>query len=226
MQRQNQELMTRLSAIEQRAHHSELAKIDKAIEDEALRLQYAMTKMREATDNSDGDAFVRAREMENEARRRLEGLQTMKHRAAEAGNEQASISAKAKHLASDWLKDNSWYNPENDDEDSQIAKLIDARLTQEGWDPGTPDYWEELDNRLQKRLPHLYNRNNRENSQRRPRSVVTGSVRESVDRGSGNGYVLSPERVRAIKEAGMWDDPEKRNRMIKQFIAYDKANRG
>jgi len=226
LQRQNQELTQRLSAIEQRAYNSDLARLDKAIEDENLRLQYAMTKMREATDQSDGDAFVRAREMENEARRRLDSLQTMKHRASDSQPEQTSISQKAKKMASEWLSDNSWYDPEGNDEDSQIAKVIDTRLTQEGWDPGSAEYWEELDNRLQKRLPHLYNRNNRENTQRRPRSVVTGSVRESVDRGSGNGYVLSPERVRAIKEAGMWDNTEKRNRMIKQFIAYDKANRG
>jgi hypothetical protein len=130
-------------------------------------------------------------------------------------------------LANDWLEANSWYDPEGGDEDTQIAKIIDAKLTQEGWNPATEDYWEELDNRLQKRLPHRYNQLQDERPQRRPRSVVTGSVRESVSgRSGGNGYVLSPERVRAIKEAGMWDDVEKRNRMIKQFIAYDKANRG
>jgi len=227
LQRQNQELMTRLAAIEQRAHSADVERLDKAIEDEQLRLQYAMTKMREATDNSDGNAFVRAREIEAESRKRLEALQGMKYRAEEAPQREAPVNPKVKRMANDWLEANPWYDPESADEDTQIAKIIDAKLTQEGWDPSSPDYWEELDNRLQKRLPHRYNETQDERPTRRPRSVVTGSVRESVSgRGSGNGYVLSPERVRAIKEAGMWEDIEKRNRMIKQFITYDKANRG
>lgn len=227
LQRQNQELMSRLAVIEQRAHSADVERLDKAIEDEQLRLQYALTKMREATDNSDGNAFVRAREIEAESRKRLEALQGMKYRAEETPQREAPVNPKVKRMANDWLEANPWYDPEGADEDTQIAKIIDAKLTQEGWDPSSPDYWEELDNRLQKRLPHRYNESQDERPQRRPRSVVTGSVRESVGgRGSGNGYVLSPERVRAIKEAGMWDDIEKRNRMIKQFISYDKANRG
>lgn len=227
LQRQNQELMQRLSAIEKRAHSADVERLDKAIEDEQLRLQYAMTKMREAIDNSDGNAMVRAREIEAESRKRLEALHGMKYQAEEAPRQEAPVNPKVKRMAQDWLDANPWYDPEGADEDTQIAKIIDAKLTQEGWDPASPDYWEELDNRLQKRLPHRYNEIQDERPIRRPRSVVTGSVRESASgRGSGNGYVLSPERVRAIKEAGMWDDVEKRNRMIKQFISYDKANRG
>lgn len=225
LQRQNEELMQRLSAVEQRTHGQDMARIDKLIEDEQLRLQYAMTKMREATDQSDGQAFVRAREIEEESRKKLDYLTNVKHRATSAQPEN-QVHPKVKRMAQDWLDANPWYDPDNADEDTQIAKIVDAKLTQEGWDPSSPDYWEELDNRLQKRLPHRYNENQNERPVRRPRSVVTGSVRESVSGRGGNGYVLSPERVRAIKEAGMWDDVEKRNRMIKQFIAYDKANRG
>lgn len=227
LQRQNQELMQRLSVIEQRAHSSDLQQVDRAIEDEQLRLQYAMTKMREATDNSDGNSFVRAREIEAEARKKLEALYGMKQRYQEVTQQEPAVNPKVKRMAQDWLDSNPWYDPEGTDEDTQIAKIIDTKLTQEGWDPSSPDYWEELDNRLQKRLPHRYNEIQEERPQRRPRSVVTGSVRESAsNRSGGNGYVLSPERVRAIKDAGMWDDIQKRNRMIKQFIAYDKANRG
>lgn len=226
LQRQNQEMAARLAAMEQRAHSADVERLNKAIEDEQLRLQYAMTKMREATDNSDGNAFVRAREIEAESRKRLEALHGLKHRASEQPQESV-VNPKVKRMANDWLEANPWYDPEGGDEDTQIAKIIDAKLTQEGWDPSSPDYWEELDNRLQKRLPHRYNDLQEERPQRRPRSVVTGSVRESVsNRGGSSGYVLSPERVRAIKEAGMWEDVEKRNRMIKQFISYDKANRG
>ena len=35
-------------------------------------------------------------------------------------------------------------------------------------------------------------------------------------------FTLSPERVRAMKEAGFWDDPEKRDQMIKRFYQGDR----
>jgi hypothetical protein len=37
-------------------------------------------------------------------------------------------------------------------------------------------------------------------------------------------FVLSPDRVKAMKDAGAWDNPERKARMIKNFIAFDRAN--
>jgi hypothetical protein len=66
-------------------------------------------------------------------------------------------------------------------------------------------------------------------TQRRPgRSVVTGSGSDGV--GATNGsrsqgtYRLSPERVAALKDAGMWDDPVARNNAIKSYREYDAKN--
>ena len=39
-------------------------------------------------------------------------------------------------------------------------------------------------------------------------------------------YVLSPERVRAMKDAGAWDNPERKKAMIANFIKYDRTNQG
>lgn len=36
-------------------------------------------------------------------------------------------------------------------------------------------------------------------------------------------FTLSPERVRAMKEAGFWDDPEKRDQMIRKFHQGDRG---
>jgi hypothetical protein len=38
-------------------------------------------------------------------------------------------------------------------------------------------------------------------------------------------FILSPERVKAMKDAGAWDNPERKAKMIKHFIAYDRTNR-
>jgi hypothetical protein len=97
----------------------------------------------------------------------------------------------------------------------------------EGYDPASEDYWDELDKRLSKRLPHRYNESYDEAPKRRPKSFVTGSSREVASSGGGrNSFVLAPEQVRAMKEAGMWDDPDKRAKMIKRYAQEARNYKG
>jgi hypothetical protein len=224
LQRQNQELMERLSVVERKTHSSDLARLDKAIEDEELRLQYAMAKMREAGDNSNGSELTKAQELWYETRGRVEALKRAKEQAAKVQTEdKGAVNPQLMRHANDWMTSNPWYDPAGNDEDSQIAKIIDQRLHKEGWDPSTEEYWDELDNRLQKRLPHRYNYQD-EPQRRKPRSFVTSSGRESVARSSDT-LVLSPEQVRAMKDAGFWDDPDKRSRMIKRYAQAARSQR-
>ena len=189
-------------------------------------LKDTQKKMQEATDNSDGEAFTKAQELWYDSRRKLEAMHSYKEQAAKSSSQDsAPANPKLVRLANGWMERNSWYNPDAGDEDTQIAKVIDNRLVAEGWDPATQDYWDELDNRLQKRLPHRYTRNTDEPSRRSPRSVVTGSSRESSGSASGNTFVLAPEQVRAMKDAGFWDDAQKRNKMIKRYAQEARNNR-
>ena len=225
LQRRNQELEERLSVVERKTHGADLARYDKAIDDEELRLNYAIAKMREATDNSDGTAFTKAQEMWYDSRRKVEAMKDYKQRATQnTSQETGAVNPKLMKLANNWMEKNDWYSPDSNDEDTAIAKVVDNRLVAEGWNPESQDYWDELDTRLQKRLPHRYTQTNDEYSRRRPKSVVTGSGRESVSRG-GNSFVLEPEQVRAMKDAGFWEDTEKRNRMIKRYAADARNSR-
>lgn len=222
LQRQNQELMERLSNVERKTHSADLARLDKAIEDKELRLQYARMKMSEATSAGDGEAFAKAQEMWYETRREVESMKSVKENAVRSANVQSPAnSAELQRQASRWMERNDWFNPEGNDEDSEIAKVIDQRLVKEGWNPASEDYWDELDKRLQKRLPHRYTDNHDEDngrSARRPRSIVTSSGREgTAASGMRNSFTLSAEQVRAIKDAGMWDNSQSRNRMIKRY---------
>jgi hypothetical protein len=101
-------------------------------------------------------------------------------------------------------------------------------MVTQGWEPSDPDYWDELDSRLQKELPHRYNGHNDDNPVvRKPRNVVGSSGREASAAYGGtnrNQFVLSPDRVKAMKEAGAWDNPERKRRMIEHFIKYDRQS--
>jgi hypothetical protein len=226
LRRQNQEMQDRLAVLERKTQGADMARYDKAMEDEEYRLRYAQQKMQEATDNSDGSAFTKAQELWYDSRRKLEAMHSYKEQVSRASSqEQAPANPKLVRLANNWMERNSWYDPEAGDEDTQIAKVIDNRLVAEGWDPASQDYWDELDNRLQKRLPHRYTRNTDEPSRRSPRSVVTGSSRESSSSVNGNQFVLAPEQVRAMKDAGFWDDQEKRTKMIKRYAIEARNKR-
>ena len=96
-------------------------------------------------------------------------------------------------------------------------------------EPKSQEYWEELDNRLAKYLPHRYSNvveNSVNPSTRRPRTVVTSSGRESASSSGGkNTFTLTPDQVRAMKDAGMWDDPEKRAKMIRRYATEKTSQR-
>ena len=227
LERKNQELMERLSVVERKTHSADLARIDKAIEDQELRLQYAKMKISEAASASDGHAMAEAQEMMYEARRQMEALSNFKKAAVEPRQSQGNVpDPRLQRLAANWMEKNDWYDPNARDTDSKIAKQIDETLVSEGWDPTSPDYWNELDNRLHKYLPHKYNDSTDvRSSTKRPRSVVTSSGRESVNGSTNrNTFVLKPEQVRAMKDAGFWDDPDKRSKMIKRYAQEARNN--
>jgi hypothetical protein len=227
LERKNQELMERLSVVERKTHSADLARIDKAIEDQELRLQYAKMKIAEAASAADGHAMTEAQEIMYDARRQMEALSNVKKAAVEPRKAQSNVpDPRLQRLAANWMERNDWYDPNGRDTDSKIAKQIDESLVSEGWNPTESEYWEELDNRLHKYLPHKYNDSTDvRSSTKRPRSVVTSSGRESVNGSTNrNTFVLKPEQVRAMKDAGFWDDPEKRSKMIKRYAQEARNN--
>lgn len=229
LERQNQQLLERLSVLERKSHGSDLARLDKAIEDQDNRILFAKQKIAEATRNQNGELLTSAQEMWFEARRQAEALQNLKKRAVAPQN-QRTIQAPDPQLqrhANAWMANNSWYDPNGKDPDSRRALNEDSILAEEGYDPKTAEYWEELDRRLQRVVPHRYTEEAEEKPRSRPRSAVTGSGRESAtSSGRGNSFTLSPDQVRAMKDAGMWDDAEKRAKMIRRYALEARNNNG
>jgi len=221
LERKNQELMERLMVVEKKHHASDLAQLDKAIEDQEMRLQYAKMKLAEATTARDGEALTKAQDMWYESRRKIEQLQGFKKQAVRPQNE-GSIAPdpRVARNVNAWMERNTWFNADLGDVDSQIAKKLDEALTNEGFDPADPGYFKELDKRLRNYMPHRYNQDTErsEISGKPRRNIVGDSGREFSSGGSNrNTFTLTREQVSAMKEAGFWDDPEKRNKMIKRY---------
>ena len=227
LERRNEELARRLAAVESAASSYQFAQIDKAIEDEATRVEYAKMKMMQAAQAGDAAAQVEYLEQLTEAKQRLNQAQHYKQQQLEAAkapkqNVPTPVGSEVQRLATSWLKKNSWYDPQARDTDSRIAKVVDQELVADGWDPADPEYWEELDSRLSARLPHRYTSQGGVKKRANP----TAGGRTAATTQKAGTITLSKERVQAIKDAGAWDNVEKRNKMIRAYAAYDRANKG
>lgn len=228
LEKRNEELARRLAAVENTAVSYQFAQIDKSIEDEATKVEYAKMKLIQASQTGDATAQVEYLEQLTEAKQRLQQAQQYKKQQLEQAkapkqNVPNTINTEVQQNATKWLKKNSWYDPQARDTDSRIAKVIDQELVADGWDPADPEYWDELDSRLSSRLPHRYT--SKGGSNKRANPTQSSRVANTTSAKAGT-IMLSRDRVQAIKDAGAWDDVERRNKMIRAYAQYDRENKG
>ncbi len=229
LEKRNEDLARRLAAVENTASSYQFAQIDKAVEDEATRVEYAKMKMLQAAQENDAVAQMEYLEQLTEAKQRLQQVQHYKKQQLEAAkapkqNVPNEMAAEVQRNAERWLKKNSWFDAQARDTDSRIAKVIDQELAADGWDPSDSEYWDELDSRLSARLPHRYT--SKGGNTKRSAGPTASSRVANTTSAKPNTITLSRERVQAIKDAGSWDDVEKRNKMIRAYASYDRANKG
>ena len=231
--RENEQMRQDIDQLKRNTKAEHVVRIEKNIEDAQTRLEYAKMKLAEAASMNDGQAMVEAQTLWQNSQKEVDHLSNLKLQAdRELSRPQQNDTSDpaVTRRANEWVRRNSWYDNGLRDPDSKIAKKMDELMMAQGWNPSDPEYWDELDSRLQKELPHRYNgRNDDENRNvRRPRNVVGSAGREASAAYGGSNrsqFVLSPERVKAMKDAGAWENPERKARMVKQFIAYDRMNR-
>lgn len=228
LERRNEELARRLAAVESTAASFQFAQVDKAIDDETTRVEYAKMKLLQAAQSNDAAAQVEYLELLQESKNRLSQVQAYKKQQIENAkrpkqNVPDAVSESVRENAESWMNKHKWYDPQGRDTDSRIAKVIDQELAADGWEPSDPEYWDELDSRLASRLPHRYAA---KGASKRTNPAPSGRSSNPGAGPSGTTFTLSRERVQAIKDAGAWDDPSKRNQMIKAYASYDRQNKG
>jgi hypothetical protein len=229
LERRNETLERRLAQVENAAVGFQFAQIDRLLEDEATRVEYAKMKATQAAQAGNVAEQMEYMEQFHNAKTKLAQVQLLKQRQLEEAKQPRNnvpnpATEVVQENATQWLNSNRWYDPSGKDTDSRIAKVIDNALASEGWDPADPEYWDELDNRLKERLPHRYT--SKMSGGDRNRRSGTSSGRTDVS-GSAvkNTFTLSRDRVQALKDAGMWDDPSKRAKAIRSYADFDRKNR-
>ena len=233
----NQQLQEQLNILSRRTTGAEIVQVEQELSRIEQTYLYHKGVMEAASQAGKVSDALQAGEKMNSAKARYGEVTRLK----EAISRQTTVGTVAMPdpavttNATKWATGNKWYNPSGQDFDSRITREIDSDLTKEGFDPRTTSYWEELDRRVQKHLPHrasVDNNNRNRGSTSRPRNTVAGSGREDIGTGGsgsgggGNKFTLSVERVQAMKDAGQWADPKKRSEMTKYYRDYDRASSG
>jgi hypothetical protein len=234
LRKQLEEVNTWKNTVEKRNISSGIAQIDKGIQDANEALELARQAMAQATQEQNGQAHVDATELYYAARKRAEDLgrvkQTITQRMAQKPAQNLP-DAVVVNQVKNWMKDKTWYDVRGRDPDSQVVQTVERGVASEGWDPRQPEYWQEVDNRIKKYLPHRF-ANAQNASYTGSNSSTNGGIPRPPTESSSQtasktstGYRLSPDRVRAIKESGNWDDPKARREMIQSYMDYDKQQR-
>lgn len=164
------------------------------------------------------------------------GKQTASQRQASAQQQkQPEANPEVAFHARQWTKSNQWFDPNLGDEESVIVRAIDDAVASEGFDPTTKEYWSELTRRVKRRLPEKFSTNGaghddveddaEDEEEERPQKRQAAGPKFSSggrERPLRKGEVyISAERKRAMMDAGLWEDPGARQRMLKRYAQMD-----
>jgi hypothetical protein len=222
LREQNAELMRRVGSVETHAVHQNLSAIEGRLQEavnDARMAEDILGKAIEAGNGADAAAALRLRD---EAQGRAFQLNQAKQQLTQRQQAPRGADLVVQNLAREWLSANPWYDPKGSDEDSRITKAIDDGLTGEGYNPKSQEYWHELTRRVSARLAPADGAQRKGPDTGRRTPPPQGNGREHAPQSTRNEIYVTPERKQAMIDAGSWDDPAKRNKMLKAYRDYDK----
>lgn len=218
------DLSTRVASVERQSQGSQMAQVDKAMQEAEQYYNHFKQVHQQAIDTANGALATDATEKMFAAKQRYDMLANAKRNMSQQVQQPKPLDPRMQKHAEDWMTANAWYDPSGTDMDSDLVLKIDDRLVQEGWNPATPEYWDELTARAKKYLPHRFNSgyNNGQPAVKPQARVPVAGASGSTNSGNKGTYHLSADRVQALKDAGMWDDPATRQKMIKRYQEQDR----
>lgn len=240
LREQNRQLEERVASLDTRVGGSEVATVQQQMSQIQQQIELANNIMKAtltSDDPSRGEDFIKAQEARDQL---VEAMGYLKNRknAFENRNTEQEPTAKAqpriselqKRRAGEWFSRNSWYRPNGADSDSKKVLEIDRQIESDGFDPASDDYWDEFEDRVKEALPHTASEDDDEDiappkkNGSKPRSsngpiISVGGKERPLKKGE---IYISRERRQAMEEAGVWDDPKLRKRILDRYSEYDR----
>tara|TARA_R110000765_G_scaffold204691_3_gene309600 strand:- start:2928 stop:3821 length:894 start_codon:yes stop_codon:yes gene_type:complete len=218
LQEQNAQLEARLARLEQGSQQND----EKAFNQRYSQTKAALTK---AVEEGDTEAQVNFQEQMADMRAAMRIAEMQKQQKSQqavsptVGRAQQQASTPPPPKAMDWWQKNRWFNADGYERESAAARAIDVQLDLEGYDKHGDDYYDSLNNRLQKMFPELISGESKSKTKIKSRIPVAPTAGGSTYK--GNRVRISQDQLRMARELGITDE-----KALKQYAnEIQKSNR-
>ena len=121
------------------------------------------------------------------------------------GRAQQAVQNPAPQKAMGWWENNRWFNSTGFERETAAARSIDVQLDLEGYDKDSDEYYEVLNNRLQKVFPELNSQPSPNKARAKSRQPVAPTTGGSSSY-KGNRVRMSQDQLRMARELGITDE--------------------
>lgn len=197
-QHKSSELQQRIEKLESGVHTKE---------EEDLRGNYANVRamLRQAVEEGDTDKQVELTESLSDLRTRAHMIDFKKEAEVEVEPETVPPTQPAPSPPKEamiWWNNRRWFNAPQFEEESKEARKIDVELIAEGYDKEDPNFYEELDNRLQEQFPRLYKGSAKRSKPPTTPSKGGGGMEQRPQMNDGR-IVMTASELATAKDLGM-----------------------
>ena len=203
IQEQNAQLNARLARLEQgSAQNSE-----KAFNQRYNQTKAALTK---AVEEGDTEAQVNFQEQMADMRAAMRIAEMQKQQQSQrsvsptVGRAQQAATQQVPEKANSWWQQNRWFNTGGFERETAMARSIDVQLDLEGYDKDSDEYYQVLNNRLQKVFPELNSNPSPSKARTKSRQPVAPTTGGSSYK--GNRVRMSQDQLRMARELGITDE--------------------
>ena len=214
-------LSQRLQQLEQQVGRNAATTVEQQYREATDHVRRAEQIMQQAVEAGDGSKHVEAMRYRDEALAAARSLapqvRQLRNGGAVQQQPQQQPDPELVRRATSWASRHSWYNAKGSEQDTGIIREIDAEVASEGFDPRTSDYWDELTDRARERLPHRFKVGERKGPAVGDRGEAPSPGRKQVR--------ISPQMRAAMEEAGVWDDPKRRNKVLADHFRLQNQTR-
>lgn len=232
------EMARRLQQLEQHTVTSTVQTLDARIAQAEGDAERALNIIARATEAGNGDDVVAAQRIREAAQEEARALKVERERLSarepDTPDEAPQVDPRVVRNAMSWVEANPWYDPNLGNAESRLAKQIDDQLVDEGYNPASREHWQELTQRLNEVFASANARGGSDGGEGDGGGGSTAPARggrkgppTSAERGGSgratksNEIYVAPERKQAMIDAGIWDDPVRRQRTLKEYQRFD-----
>jgi len=202
IQEQNAQLQKRLERLEQGSQQS-------AEDNFNQRYQQTKQALHKAVEEGDTEAQVNFQEQMADMRAAMRIAEMQKQQRQQrsvsptVGRAQQAAQNPAPPKAMSWWQQNNWFNAAGFERETAAARAIDVQLDLEGFDKNSDEYYDHLNNRLQKVFPELSSGSSPSKPRTKSRPPVAPTTGGSSYK--GNRVRMSQDHLRMARELGIND---------------------